>query len=412
MDADRPREGRPRLQFAIEHPDGVAASRVDRRGPDATPRTSRTSSSRKQGSPSTIGGRADVRRLEHPQGHPVRPARRRAADRPPVRPASKEEQMSVTVIVPTYNEAPNVEELVRRVNDATAGLDAEILFVDDSTDETPDVIERVCRTQRRAGPHDPPRRTGRRAERRGRGGHRRLADRMVSRDGRRPPASARDDPCPPQTGSRRPAPTSWSPRRHIGGGSNAGLSGWARKAVSNGVASPSPVRCSRRVSRNCTDPMTGFFALRRDAVDVATLRPQGFKILLEILARHRLRVVEEPFIFGKRHAGESKADLRQGIRFFAQLASLRFGRMSRFAVIGAIGAVLNLLIMAGLGRLDGTTSSPCGRRRGRRSSGTSCFRSVSCSRDLRHEGRGFWQRFAQSFSFNSADAAIRLPSCT
>ena len=52
--------------------------------------------------------------------------------------------MQLTIIVPTFNEGPNVAELVRRVEAAVTGLDAEIVFVDDSTDDTPAVIERVA----------------------------------------------------------------------------------------------------------------------------------------------------------------------------------------------------------------------------------------------------------------------------
>ena len=73
----------------------------------------------------------------------------------------------------------------------------------------------------------------------------------------------------------------------------------------------------------CTDPMTGFFAVRRGAVDTATLRPQGFKILLEILARHRLAVTEVPFTFGARATGASKATAAQGWQFLRQLLELR-----------------------------------------------------------------------------------------
>jgi dolichol-phosphate mannosyltransferase len=102
----------------------------------------------------------------------------------------------------------------------------------------------------------------------------------------------------------------------------------------------------KRVGRVCTDPMTGFFAFRRDAVDLTRLRPRGFKILLEILARHDLEVREVPFTFGERFAGESKANWRNGVTFLYQLASLRMGRMSRFAVVGALGTVVNLAVMA------------------------------------------------------------------
>src|SRR5690349_17916460 len=52
--------------------------------------------------------------------------------------------MQLSIIVPTYNEAPNVAELVRRVADETRGIDAEIIFVDDSTDTTPDVVLEVA----------------------------------------------------------------------------------------------------------------------------------------------------------------------------------------------------------------------------------------------------------------------------
>src|SRR3954453_424036 len=56
--------------------------------------------------------------------------------------------MQATIIVPTYNEAPNVSELVRRVEAAVAHLDAELLFVDDSTDDTPSVIQSVAQHSR------------------------------------------------------------------------------------------------------------------------------------------------------------------------------------------------------------------------------------------------------------------------
>ncbi|WP_223171927.1 glycosyltransferase [Microbacterium sp. NIBRBAC000506063] len=51
---------------------------------------------------------------------------------------------AVTVIVPTFNERESVSELVARTTAALAGYDAEILFVDDSTDDTPAEIERVA----------------------------------------------------------------------------------------------------------------------------------------------------------------------------------------------------------------------------------------------------------------------------
>ena len=60
--------------------------------------------------------------------------------------------MDTTVIVPTYNEGGNVRELVRQLQEAFDGQDVEVLFVDDSTDDTPDVIRDA---QSRAGGHRP-----------------------------------------------------------------------------------------------------------------------------------------------------------------------------------------------------------------------------------------------------------------
>jgi dolichol-phosphate mannosyltransferase len=73
------------------------------------------------------------------------------------------------------------------------------------------------------------------------------------------------------------------------------------------------------------DPMSGFFVVRRECIENVRLQPQGFKILLEILVRGRIRsVVEVPFQFGLRHAGKSKADVRVAFHYFSLL-----GRLSR-----------------------------------------------------------------------------------
>jgi dolichol-phosphate mannosyltransferase len=105
--------------------------------------------------------------------------------------------------------------------------------------------------------------------------------------------------------------------------------------------------------RGVTDPLSGFFLVRRDAVDLDLLRPLGFKILLEILVSSRpLRVSEVPFVFGERHAGESKASAREAARYARQLWRLRgrtfAGRFARFATVGASGLVVNTLLLAGL----------------------------------------------------------------
>ena len=100
-----------------------------------------------------------------------------------------------------------------------------------------------------------------------------------------------------------------------------------------------------------TDPLTGFFLVRRDALDLAILRPNGFKILLEILVRSpKLAVSEIPFHFGVRPAGESKASVREVARYLALVWRLRLGalgaRFGRFGLVGLSGIVVNSIALA------------------------------------------------------------------
>ena len=73
---------------------------------------------------------------------------------------------------------------------------------------------------------------------------------------------------------------------------------------------------------------SGFFIVRRECIEGVDLQPEGFKLLLDILVRGRVkRAVEVPFHFGLRHSGKSKADFRVA---FAYLNLL--GKLSRHAL--------------------------------------------------------------------------------
>ena len=127
--------------------------------------------------------------------------------------------------------------------------------------------------------------------------------------------------------------------RYVNRGDASGLNSSYRRVASSGSTLLARTCFPRRVGRVCSDPMTGFFCVRRSAVDLSRLRPRGFKILLEILARHDLRVRELPFNFGERAAGTSKASWRSGLDFARQIVGLRLGRVGRFAAVGALGTV-------------------------------------------------------------------------
>ena len=75
------------------------------------------------------------------------------------------------------------------------------------------------------------------------------------------------------------------------------------------------------------DPMAGFFLVRRSCIEGLDFQPHGFKILLEVLVRGRIRsVTEVPFDFGHRNQGASKAGLRVAIDYLILLGKLWWKR--------------------------------------------------------------------------------------
>lgn len=318
-----------------------------------------------------------------------------------------ESAIKVSIIVPTFNEAPNIAELVRRVTNVTAGTAAEIIFVDDSTDNTPDVVRDVAATAQL------PVRLIHRDEKSGGLGGAVLegiqvaaSDNCLVMDGdlQHPPE---DIPALVERYERGDADVVVA-SRYQGEGSSDGLSGFARVWVSKLSTGLTKAMFPIRL-KDVSDPMTGFFLVDRRAIDIENLKPRGFKILLEILARKPLRVAEVPFDFADRHAGESKASVAQGLHFLTQLAFLRFGKMSIFAVIGGLGAVANLLIMWGLTHtgVDYIVAAIIAAEV--TIIGNFLLIERFVFNDMRDEASGVWSRFIKSFAFNNAEALIRIP---
>lgn len=312
---------------------------------------------------------------------------------------------AVSIVVPTFNEGPNVAALVTRLR-ATGADIGEILFVDDSTDDTPLRILEVAES-----PGTPVRLIHRDAPAGGLGGavvvgvRAAVNDVVIVMDG--------DLQHPPETVPdliarvRETGADVVVASRYVGDGRADGLSDRMRVAVSRVsttlTKSMFPIRL-----RQVTDPMTGFFLVDRTAIDWERLRPRGFKILLEILARQNLEVAETPFSFAGREAGESKASMKQGMRFIAQLAHLRFGRMSAFAVVGAIGAIANLAIMqvlewAGVGYVWAAIAASV-----LTIIGNFLLIEHFVFGDMRANAAATWARFAKSFAFNAIEAVVRI----
>lgn len=96
-----------------------------------------------------------------------------------------------------------------------------------------------------------------------------------------------------------------------------------RVAVSRASSLTAKLLFPRRL-QTVTDPMSGFFLIRRAAVAANALKPSGFKILLEILLSDPPHLTSEvPFRFGERHAGDSKASMREAMLYLRRLLALR-----------------------------------------------------------------------------------------
>ena len=269
---------------------------------------------------------------------------------------------AVSIIVPTRNESGNVRPLLHRLTNALEGLEARVIFVDDSDDDTP--AEITAASQLATMPVHLHHRTGA-ARLGGLGGAvvdgLRLVDSpwaaVMDGDLQHPPELL---PRLVEMAERHGADVVVA-SRHVVGGSSEGLANRTRATVSDLSTRVTKLVFPGRL-QGVTDPMSGFFLLRTAAFDLDTLRPNGFKILLELLIRTKgLKKQEVPFVFGERHAGESKASLKEGLRFLGQLVRLAGSRLrpapmrlpeprvlargATFGAVGVTGIFVNSLLM-------------------------------------------------------------------
>lgn len=256
----------------------------------------------------------------------------------------------VSVVVPTRDERGNVEPLLDRLEQALPGHPIEILFVDDSEDGTDDVVRNLEPREHctvRLLHREPEARWG------GLGGAvvdgMRLAQSawicVMDADLQHPPEVLADLVARASRGDVDLVVAS----RFCGDGS-ADEFGRARAILSHGSTWLAQ-RLFAGELRHVSDPMSGFFLVRRNRLDLGALKPTGFKILLELLVRARpLRVAEVPFDFGTRLSGESKASPKEAARYLGQLWQLRFkdlgGRLGRFGLVGISGLAVNTVLLA------------------------------------------------------------------
>ena len=263
--------------------------------------------------------------------------------------------LDVSVIVPTRNEAGNVELLLARIQNAFSGESfsgshIEVIFVDDSTDNTPETVRAVARRfsdlNVRLIHREPEQRKD------GLGGaviaglKAAGSDYACVMDGdlQHPPEMV---PLLLRTAKEKQADLVVATRRNVRS-KVTGLN-LPRNLVSRGLDLLARVMFPREL-HGVSDPLTGFFLVRIKALNLQSMHPQGFKILLEILVRNpKLKKEEVPFRFGPRFSGQSKASVAEVRKYVSLLMTLRFngqfGRFAGFAIVGASGILVNSLAL-------------------------------------------------------------------
>lgn len=246
--------------------------------------------------------------------------------------------VELSVIVPTFNERGNVAPLVARLEATLKGVGWEVLFVDD---DSPDGTAREVKS---IAARDPRVRCLRRVNRRGLAGA--CIEGILSSSA--PYVAVIDaDLQHDETLLPRMLDSLKSGRSDLVVATRFGAGG------STESLSPTRERGSRLARRLAwilggvalSDPMSGFFAIRRDRFEplAASLSPDGFKILLDIVMRARgaLRVAEEPYAFGSRVYGESKLDARVVLEYLGLLVSRvsRDAVTTRFVALALVGVV-------------------------------------------------------------------------
>ncbi|MBO3833355.1 MAG: polyprenol monophosphomannose synthase [Candidatus Brockarchaeota archaeon] len=224
----------------------------------------------------------------------------------------------LSLIIPTYNEAENIPELLERIEASLKGFGAEVVFVDDnSQDGTASLAEKL-------GEHYGNVKVLRRPFKMGLGSAvldgMRIAEAdivaVMDADLQHPP-----ELLPKMLEKLKQGYGLVVASRYVEGG---GIDGWSlrRKLVS---------RCATKLThtllpdtKKVKDPMSGFFMLQRSVVENTRLNPTGYKILLEILAKANPGpVAEVPYAFKTRRRGRSKLSFWEIVSYLIFILRLK-----------------------------------------------------------------------------------------
>jgi len=268
--------------------------------------------------------------------------------------------MHVTIVIPTYNEQENVCLISTRIRNVLEGkcYSYEILFIDDSSDATPAVLEQL------AGQFPEIRYIHRH-------GVRGLASAVVEgfkqAKGKYIIVMDADLQHPPELiplmVTRLQESDVVIPSRFICGGSDGGLN-WLRKLISWSARAIG--RFSIKRLRAISDCTSGYFGINRTVVEQVKLEPIGWKILMEVLVKGQYSTVHEvPYAFEARDAGQSKMSLKEEVNYMKHIVRLiRYSpedlRFCLFCMVGSLGVLVNLLalrLLLNIFHLEGVVAS-------------------------------------------------------
>ncbi|WP_414618775.1 glycosyltransferase [Calothrix sp. CCY 0018] len=148
--------------------------------------------------------------------------------------------------------------------------------------------------------------------------------------------------------------------RHVNGG---GVSSWSfiRRLLSRGAQLLGLIILPR-VTGRVSDPMSGYFMVRRSCIEDIAFNPIGYKILLEVLGRGKVdEIAEVGYVFCERQDGESKVSWKHYLDYIRHLLRLRFssekvaqlslrwgfpiGKFIRFGLVGLSGVFVDMTIL-------------------------------------------------------------------
>jgi dolichol-phosphate mannosyltransferase len=271
--------------------------------------------------------------------------------------SSRETPLKFSLIVPTFNEGQNIQELIRilcELLDRIIPGNYELIVVDDDSPDSTWIL--ACKLI----PNYSQLRVMRRETERGlstaviRGWQAARGEILGVIDG--------DLQHPPEIllqlwGEMEKGAELAVASRNVEGG---GVSEWSviRRFLSRGAQVLGLIILPEVIGR-LSDPMSGFFMVRRSTIVDKPLSPVGYKILIEVAARGRIKwIAESGYVFRERIAGASKVTWKQYVEYLQHLVRLRFSlwpitRFLRFGLVGFSGVFVDLgifyLLRTGLG---------------------------------------------------------------